>query len=100
MASKYPVSKSHAPGVDHRHGDPTPAAPDGVLSGALVSLYRAPAGTTYASSTPGRGSRGRDGWLQTGRTDVDGQVTFAGLEPALYVVKYEHHPETPRNAWR
>ena len=72
----------------------------GVLSGALVSVYRAPAGTTATRFNAKTWEASEAAYLQTGRTDTAGKVTFGGLEPGLYVVNYEHYPETRRNAWR
>lgn len=63
-----------------------------VMSRAWVSLYAAPGGS---------GSTGFDGtrWLPDSKlrlaskcTDGSGRVTFAELDPASYVLKYEHHP--------
>jgi hypothetical protein len=93
MATRNPVSTSPRP------GSITVTVSDvgdlgGVLSGAFVSLYRAPAGTTANTFDPEAWEPSDDTWLQTSRTDGDGQVTFPRLEPGLYVVKYEHHPDT------
>ena len=94
MPSKYPVPENTPT------GSITVAVFDiggagGFLSGALVSLYRAPATTTTAGKFNARTwTADEAALLQTGRTDIEGKLTFTGLEPALYVVKYEHYPET------
>ena len=93
MASKYPVPESTRPGsITVTVTDIGGAG--GVLSGALVNLYSAPAGTTVTKFNARTWEPDESALLQTGRTDNEGKVIFAGLEPALYLVKYQHHPET------
>jgi hypothetical protein len=94
MASKYLVPETTPPGTI------TVAVSDiggagGVLSGAIVDLFSAPAGTTTVDEfNPSTWEPGQSTLLQTGRTDIEGKVIFAGLDPGLYVVKYQHHPAT------
>ena len=93
MASKYPVPESTRPGsITVTVTDIGGAG--GALSGALVNLYSAPAGTTVTKFNARTWEPDESALLQTGRTDNEGKVIFAGLEPALYLVKYQHHPET------
>src|SRR4051794_40785555 len=94
MASKNPVSDSPRQGsITVRVADVGGAG--GVLSDALVSLYRAPVGTTGTKFNAKTWQAIEGDLLQSGRTDLEGNLTFTGLDPALYVVKYEHYPETP-----
>jgi hypothetical protein len=93
MASKFPVPESTRPGsITVTVTDSGGAR--GVLSGALVSVYRASPGTPATKFNARTWEASDDAYVETGRTDTAGKVTFAGLEPGLYVVKYEHYPET------
>jgi hypothetical protein len=93
MASKYVASDSPRPGsITVQVADIAGAS--GVLTGASVSLYRAPAGTTVNKFNARTWEPDETDLLQTGRTNDEGRVTFAGLDPGLYLAKYEHHPET------
>jgi hypothetical protein len=99
MASKNPVSKSIV-STSTRPGSITVTVTVsgdgvGVMSNALVSVYPALVGTdcnTFQGQSwqPPAGTSP----VQTGRTDRQGQVTFPGVPPGCYVVKYEHHPLT------
>jgi hypothetical protein len=65
-----------------------------VMSGAWVSLYATPEGS---DSTKYPGAKWRPDasmWLASERTDREGRATFTELDPACYVVRYEHHPKT------
>ena len=94
MPSKNPVPTNTRP------GSITVSVADiggegGVLSGAFVSVYSAPPGTNCSKfDAAAWESLGDKIPLQIGRTDLDGNVTFP-LDAGLYVVKYEHFPETP-----
>lgn len=90
MASKDPLSKSTRP------GSITVTVTDsggGVLSGAFVSLYRTSDGDSAKFDAKGW-QPDETRWVVTGRTDSEGRATFSALEAGLYVVKYEHHPDT------
>ena len=94
MASKFPVPESTRPGsVTVTVSDSAGAG--GFLSGALVNLYRTAAGTTTSKFNAKGWTADGTALVQSGRTDIDGQVTFARLEPAVYVVEYGHYPQTP-----
>ena len=94
MASKDPLPKSTRPGsITVTVADI--GGSDGVLSGALVSLYRAADGSDSTKFNAKNWQPDETRWVTTGRTNIAGQVTFPGLEAGLYVVKYEHYPETP-----
>ena len=74
----------------------------GVLSGALVSLYRAPAGTTASKFNARTWDAGRDDpCFRPAAPTSTGRSRSPELEPALYVVKYRALPgDATRNAWR
>ncbi len=93
MATKNPVVKSTRP------GSITVTVADlggsgGVLSGALVSLYRAPDGTDCNKFNAKAWLPNEALWLKTQRTDAEGQVTFSLVDPGMHVVVYEHYPIT------
>src|SRR5262245_58515852 len=94
MPSKNPVSTSTRP------GSITVSVVDiggegGALSGAFVSLYDAPAGTNCNKfDAAAWESLGDKTPRDIGRTNLEGNVTFSELPPGIYVVKYEHFPET------
>ena len=67
----------------------------GVLTGAAVSLYRRPDAADCSGFDPLQWQADEALHLKTETTDDDGLARFTPLEPAAYVVLYEHHPVTP-----
>ena len=69
------------------------------VTGASVSLYKAPAALKSSSKFAAQEwQRGEDipvATLQTQDSGEEGTAAIDGLEPGLYVVQYEHLPETP-----
>ncbi|MEF8731710.1 MAG: 8-amino-7-oxononanoate synthase [Candidatus Accumulibacter meliphilus] len=64
-----------------------------VLRGAWVSLYAHPDDVDRSDFLDTNWQPEPRNWLASERTDGAGQVTFAELDPACYLVKYEHHPK-------
>ena len=98
MATKKPVPKTNVSST-HPGSITVTVTVSGhgvrVMSNALVSVYPAPAATD-CNTFNGTGWQPLAGTspVQTGRTDRRGQITFSGMPPAGYIVKYEHHPLT------
>lgn len=65
------------------------------LSGAWISLYSAiDHGDSKRKFNGATWSPEEAQWHTSKRTDGQGQVTFDDLSPGLYVVRYEHYPQT------
>ncbi len=66
----------------------------GLVSGARISLHRAPPSSGKATFDASKWHDNAANWLANEHTDDEGQVTFNDLDAGVYVVRYEHYPRT------